>query len=177
MTLWNLNHGRCLEIKQHTRKRATFVHAFVNIARISRSTERWHACNNMSFFFFVAFFCFVLFCFFFLQEFVAIPSQSNATRKFQPPQRRRRNKVYSGESIGRPTSPRTSFLKPFFGLTVEKYTKFLKRIIQTWYFFKSTTIIVSMAKETIGIRPDDSISAYNGGKINFPWPTENFKFL
>ncbi|XP_029201818.1 uncharacterized protein LOC114966200 [Acropora millepora] len=30
---------------------------------------------------------------------------SNPKRKFQPPQRRRTNKAYSGESIGRPTSP------------------------------------------------------------------------
>ena len=28
-------------------------------------------------------------------------------------------------------------------------------------------------KKTMGIRPDGSISAYNGGKLNFPWPTEN----
>ena len=27
-----------------------------------------------------------------------------------------------------------------------------------------------------GIRPDEAISAYNGGKLNFPWPTENLTF-
>ena len=69
-----------------------------------------------------------------------------------------------------------SFLKPFFRVMVEKYTKFLQRIILAWYFFKLTAIIVSMAKETIGIQQDDAISAYNGGKLNFPWPTENLNF-
>ena len=69
-----------------------------------------------------------------------------------------------------------SFLRPFFRVTFEKYTKFLRRIMQAWYFFKSIAIIVSMAKETIGIRPDDAISAYNGGKFNFPWATENLNF-
>lgn len=49
-------------------------------------------------------------------------------------------------------------------------------IIQAWYFFKSTAIIVSMAKRTTGIRPDAAISAYSGGKLNFPWPTENLNF-
>ena len=27
-----------------------------------------------------------------------------------------------------------------------------------------------------GIRPDEGISAYNDGKLNFPWPTENLTF-
>ena len=40
---------------------------------------------------------------------------SNPTRMFQPPQRRRRNKAYSGESVFRPTSPHTSvFLVAIF---------------------------------------------------------------
>lgn len=76
--------------------------------------------------------------------------------------------------VGRQVLALLSFLKPFFRVTVEKYAKFLQRIIQEWYFFKSTTIIVS--KETTGIRPDDTISAYNGGKLNFAWPTENLNF-
>ena len=33
-----------------------------------------------------------------------------------------------------------------------------------------------MAKETIGFRPDGSISGYNDGKLNFPWSTENLNF-
>ena len=79
-------------------------------------------------------------------------------------------------SVGRQVLALLSFLKPFFRVTVEKYTKFLQRIIQVWSFFKSTAIIVSMAKETIGIRPVDSISSYYGGELNFPWPTENLSF-
>ena len=79
-------------------------------------------------------------------------------------------------SVARQVLTLLSFLKPFFRVTVEKYTKFLQRIIQAWYLFKSTAIMVSMAKETTGIRPDDTISAYNGGKLNFPWPTENLNF-
>ena len=27
-----------------------------------------------------------------------------------------------------------------------------------------------------GTRPDEAISAYNGGKLNLPWPTENLTF-
>ena len=77
-------------------------------------------------------------------------------------------------SVGQQVLTLLSFLKPFIGVTVEKYTKFLQRIIPAWYLFKSTAIMVSMAKETTGIRPDDAISAYNGG--NFPWPTKNFNF-
>ena len=79
-------------------------------------------------------------------------------------------------SVGRQVLALLSFLEPFFRVTVEKYTKFLHIIIEAWYFFKSTAIIISMAKETIGIQPDDAISAYNGGKLNFPWPTENLNF-
>ena len=79
-------------------------------------------------------------------------------------------------SVGRQVLALLSFLKPFLRVTVEKYIKFLQRIIQAWYFFKSTLIIFSMAKETIGIRPEDAMSAYNGGKLNFPWPTENVNF-
>ena len=102
---------------------------------------------------------------------------SNPTRKFPPPQRRRRIKACSGDSIGRLTSPRTSVLKPFFRITVENLlTQILARIIQAWYYFKSRAIIVSMAKETTGFRRDDAISAYNGGKLNFPLPTENLNF-
>ena len=104
---------------------------------------------------------------------------SNPTRMFQPPQRRRRNKAYSGESIGRPTSPHTSvFLEVIFSRNGRKIYKISSKNNPSpaWYFFKSTAIIVSMAKETIGIRPDDAISAYNGGKFNFPWPTENLNF-
>ena len=76
-------------------------------------------------------------------------------------------------SVGGQVLALLSSLKPFFCVTVEKYAKFLQRIMQAWYFFNSTAIIVLMAKETIGIRPDDAISVYNGGKLNFPWPTEN----
>ena len=104
---------------------------------------------------------------------------SNPTRKFQPPQRRRRNKANSGESFGRSTSAHTSvFLEAIFSRNGRKIYKILRRIIQAWYLLESTAIIiiVSMAKETTGIRPDDAISAYNGGKLNFPWPTENLNF-
>ena len=159
MILWNLNHDRCLVTKQHTRKRVTFVHALVNITRISRSTRRWHACSNMFFFF--------------LREFVAILSpatqQESSSRPSEDEEIRH---TQEKASVSRHVLALLSFLKPLFGVTVDKYTKFLQRIIQAWYFFKSTAIIVSMAKETIGIRPDDAISAYNGGKLNFPWPTE-----
>ena len=163
MILWNLNHDRCLVIKQHTRiKRVTFVRAWVNIARISRSTQRWHACNNMSAF---------------LQEFVAIPSSATQQESSSHPSEDEEIRhTQEKASVGGQVLALLSFLKPFFRVTVEKYTKFLQRIIRAWYFFKSTAIIVSVAKETIGIRPDDVISAYNGGKLNFPWPTENLNF-
>ena len=98
---------------------------------------------------------------------------------FQPPQRRRRNKAYLGESINRPTSPHTFvFLEAIFSRNGRKIYKISSKSNSSsaWYFVTSTTIIVSMAKETIGIRPDDAISAYNGGKLNFPWPTENLNF-
>ena len=163
MILWNLNHDRCLAIKHHTRKWVTFVHALENITRISRSTRRWHACNNT--------------LFFFLQEFVSIPSP--ATQKessSRPSEGKGISHTQEKALVGRQVLALLSFLKPFFHVTVEKYTKFLQRIIQAWYFFKSTAIIVTVAKETTGIRPDDAISAYNGRKLNFPWPMENLNF-
>ena len=105
---------------------------------------------------------------------------SNPTRKFQPPQQKRRNKAYLGENIGRSTSAHTSvFLEAIFSSKGRKIYKILRRIIQAWYLLELTAIIiiiVSMAKETTGIRPDDAISAYNGVKLNFPWPTENLNF-
>ena len=103
---------------------------------------------------------------------MAIPSP--ATQQ----ERRRRNKAYPRESIGRPTSARTSvFLEAICSRNGRKiYTKFRQRIIQAYYFFNSSAIIVSVAKGTTGIRPDDALSAYNGGNLNFPWPTENLNF-
>ena len=113
----------------------------------------------------------------FLQEFVSIPSpatqQESSSRPSEDEQIRH---IQEKASVGRQVLALLSILEPFFLVTVEKYTKFLQRIIQAWYFFKSTAIIVSMAKETIGIRPVDAFSAYNGGKLNFPWPTENLNF-
>ena len=48
----------------------------------------------------------------------------NPTRLSQPPQRRRRNKAYSGESIGRPTSAHTSvFLEAIFSRNGRKMYK------------------------------------------------------
>ncbi|XP_044179049.1 uncharacterized protein LOC114950523 [Acropora millepora] len=110
-------------------------------------------------------------------EFVAIPSpatQQESSRR--PSEDDEIRHTQEKASVGRQVLALLSFLEPFFRVTVEKYTKFLQTIIETWYFFKSTAIIASMAKETIGIQPDDAISAYNGGKLNFPWPTENLNF-
>ncbi|XP_015778614.1 PREDICTED: uncharacterized protein LOC107356520 [Acropora digitifera] len=93
-------------------------------------------------------------------EFVAIPSpatqQGSSSRPSEDEEIRH---TQEKASVGRQVLALLSFLEPFFRVTVEKYTKFLQRIIQAWYFFKSTAIIVSMAKETIGIRPDDAVSA------------------
>ena len=50
-------------------------------------------------------------------------------------------------SVGLQVPGLLSFLKPFFRITVEKYTQFLQRIIQAWYYFKWTAIILSMARE------------------------------
>ena len=102
----------------------------------------------------------------FLQEFVAIPSPATQKESSSRLSEDERNKAYSVESIGRPTSPRTSvFLEAIFSRNGRKINK-----------ISSKKIIVAMAKETIGFRPDDSISAYNGGKLNFPWSTENLNF-
>ena len=112
----------------------------------------------------------------FLQEFVAIPSpatqQESSSRPSEDEEIRH---TLEKAWVGRQDLSLLSFLKPFFRVTVEKYTKFLQRIIQAWNFFKSNAIIV-YGKETTGIRPDDAISAYYGGKLNFPWPTENLNF-
>jgi len=109
--------------------------------------------------------------------FVAIPSpatqQQCSSRSSEDEEIRH---TQEKASVGRQVLPLLSVLKPFFRVMVEKYRKFLQRIIQAWYLFKSTAIIVSTAKKTTGIRPDDAISAYNGGKLNFPWPTENLNF-
>ena len=35
---------------------------------------------------------------------------------------------------------------------------------------------VTEVTRVTGIRPDEAIAAYNGGKLNFPWPTENLTF-
>ena len=68
---------------------------------------------------------------------------SNPTRKFQPPQRRRRNKAYSGERFGRSTSAHTSvFLEAIFSRNGRKIHKILRRIIQAWYRLESTAIII-----------------------------------
>ena len=87
----------------------------------------------------------------FLLEFVEIPSpatQEECSSRLSEDEDIR----HAGEStVGRQVLTLLSFLKPFFRVAVEKYTKFLQRIIQAWYLFMSTAIIVSMAKETTGI--------------------------
>lgn len=78
------------------------------LSPISRSTRRRHSCNNML-------------CF---GRNLWQYQPSNPTRKFQPPQRRHRNKAYSRESISRPTSPRTSvFLEAIFSRNGRKICK------------------------------------------------------
>ena len=128
---------------------------------ISRSTRPWHACKNMSFF----------------AGIYRNAKPSNPTRKFQPPQRRRRNKTYSGESVGRPASPRTSvFLEAIFSRNGRKIYKISSKDNPSVVLFHIDYDYCLDAKETIGIRADDAISAYKGGKLNFPWPTENINF-
>ena len=75
---------------------------------------------------------------------------SNPTRKFQPPIASEDEEIrhtLEKASVGRQVLALPSFLEPFFRVTVEKYTKFLQRIIQAWNFFKANAIIVSMAKK------------------------------
>ena len=95
----------------------------------------------------------------------------NPTRKFQPPQRRRRNKAYSGESIGRSTCPRTSvFLEAIFSR--RKICKISSKNNPSVELFQVECDYCIDGKETTGIRPDDAISAYNGGKLIFRGPRE-----
>ena len=114
----------------------------------------------------------------FLQEFLALPSPATQQESSSLPDEDEEIRHTQEKAlVGRQLLTLTSSLKRFFRGTVEKYTKFLQRIIQAWYLFKSTVIILSMAKETTGIRPDHATSAYNGRKMNFPWPMENLNFI
>ena len=111
---------------------------------------------------------------------MAIPSPANPTRKFQQPQRRRRNKACSGESIGRPTSPCASvFLEAIFPRNGKKIYKISSKNNLSVVLFRVDCDYCLDGKRNnrnstgFIVFTDDVISAYNGGKFNFPWPKEN----
>ena len=96
----------------------------------------------------------------FLQEFVAIPSPAI--------QQGCSNRLSKDEEI-RHTQEKASVSR-------QVLTIFLCNGRKIYKISLKNNPSVSMAKET-RIRPDDAISAYNGGKLNFPWPMENLNFL
>ena len=117
MTLRNLNHDRCLVIKQHARKRVTFVHVLVNTVLLKGvwlyqldNGTLVTICGR----FFGVFFCFLVF-WFFLREFVAIPSpatqQESSSRPGEDEEIRH---TQEKASVGRQVLALLSFLKPFF---------------------------------------------------------------
>ena len=125
---------------------------------------RFFNCNNMPFF------CRNLWQYQTQQPNKKVPAASC--------KRRRRNKAYSGESIGRPTSPHTSvFLGAIFSRDGRKIYKISSKNNPSVELFQVlNAIIISMAKKQQEFdRMALSLHTMAESWIS-PWPTENLNF-